>query len=161
MLRYNEQSKHFWKSFSQNCPISCLRWVEPYQLIPVVEFQECSTHARQDATVMCLYAEVATWDNSYHVHTSWNVSVGTKRIVHVVCNSFLSYELNEYSNTGSLVVYAKQSKNHMPNTNLVGLYHFLLFTRGKRKVQRGTVIEVHAFVTGFKVTIFICGFSWN
>ena len=36
------------------------RWVEPHQLIPVVEFQECSTYMRQEATVMCLYADIAT-----------------------------------------------------------------------------------------------------
>ena len=34
--------------------------VEPPQLIPVVEFQKCSTHARQDANVMCPYVEIAT-----------------------------------------------------------------------------------------------------
>ena len=34
--------------------------VEPHQLIPVEEFQECSTHVIQEAIVMCPYAEIAT-----------------------------------------------------------------------------------------------------
>ena len=54
--------------------IPCSRWVEPHQYIPVVEFQECSTHTRQDATVMCPYAEIATQYVLHHVHTSCNVS---------------------------------------------------------------------------------------
>ena len=40
--------------------IVCLRRVDPYRRIQVLEFQECSTHARQEATVMCQYTESAT-----------------------------------------------------------------------------------------------------
>ena len=30
-------------------------WVDPHQCIQIVQFQECSAHARHDATVMCTY----------------------------------------------------------------------------------------------------------
>ena len=53
------------------------------------------------------------------------------------------------------MVYARQSKSHKLNTNRVDSEPFLPFTRGKRKVQSGTVFEAHALVTGFEVAIFI------
>ena len=46
----------------------------------------------------------------------------------------------------------------MPDTNLAGFKLFLPFTRGKRKVRSGTVSEVHTFVTGFEVAVFIARF---
>ena len=49
------------------------------------------------------------------------------------------------------MVYARQSKNHVPNTILAGFEPFSPFTRGKRKVRSGTVFELHAFVSGFEV----------
>ena len=36
------------------------RGVDSHQRIQVVEFQECSAYARQDATVMCLDMDIAT-----------------------------------------------------------------------------------------------------
>ena len=56
------------------------------------------------------------------------------------------------------MVYSRQRKNHVPDTNRVGFEPFLPFTRGKRKVRSGTVFEVHAFVTGFEVAVFIARF---
>ena len=56
------------------------------------------------------------------------------------------------------MVYARQSKNHVPNTNRIGFEPFLPFTREKRKVRGGTIFEVHAFVTGFEVAVFIARF---
>ena len=53
------------------------------------------------------------------------------------------------------MVYARQSKNHVANTNRVIFEPLLPFTRGKRKVRSGAVFEVHIFVTGFEVAIFI------
>ena len=41
---------------------------------------------------------------------------------------------------------------------MLALNRFLLITHGKRKVQSGTVFEVHAFVTGFEVAVFIVRF---
>ena len=43
----------------------------------------------------------------------------------------------------------------MPNTNRIGFEPFLPFTRGKQYVRNGAVFEVHAFVTGLEVTVFI------
>ena len=42
--------------------------------------------------------------------------------------------------------------------NHISFEPFLPFTRGKRKVQSDTVLEVHAFVTGFEVAVFIACF---
>ena len=56
------------------------------------------------------------------------------------------------------MVIARQSKNHVPNTNFAGFEPFLPFTGGKRKVQSGTVFEVHTFVTGFELAVFIARF---
>ena len=56
------------------------------------------------------------------------------------------------------MVYARQSQNNVPNTNRLGFDPFLLFTLGKQKVRSGTVFEVHAFITGFKVAVFIASF---
>ena len=41
--------------------------------------------------------------------------------------------------------------NHVSNTNRIGFEPFSPFTREKRNVRSGTVFEVHAFVTGFKL----------
>ena len=41
--------------------ILAYRYVSHILNIQVVEFQECSTHARQDATGMCLYMDIATY----------------------------------------------------------------------------------------------------
>ena len=56
------------------------------------------------------------------------------------------------------MVYTRQRKSHVANTILAGFEPFLPFTRGKRKVRSGTVFEVHAFVTGFEVAVFIARF---
>ena len=45
------------------------RSVDPHQCIQVVEFQECSAYARQDATVMCTYTDIAT---NYVLSHFWN-----------------------------------------------------------------------------------------
>ena len=59
----------------------CSPWVSSHQLIQVVEFQECSIHARQDATIMCLYVEIATWNVYYDVLMHVNVSAEVKRML--------------------------------------------------------------------------------
>ena len=46
------------ESTHKTIPYSCQP--EPHQCIQVVEFQECSTHARQDATVTCLCTDTVT-----------------------------------------------------------------------------------------------------
>ena len=56
------------------------------------------------------------------------------------------------------MVYARQSTNHVPNTNRAGFEPFLPFTQGKQKARSGTVLKVHAFVTGFEVAVFIACF---
>ena len=45
----------------------------------VVEFQEYSTHARQDATVMWQDTEIMTCNVYHHVHTRLYVNTGSKR----------------------------------------------------------------------------------
>ena len=42
--------------------------------------------------------------------------------------------------------------------DLAGFEPFLPFTREKRKGRSGTIFEVHAFVTGFEVAVFIALF---
>ena len=59
------------------------------------------------------------------------------------------------------MVDARQSKSHVPNTDCASIEPFLPFTRGKRKVRSGTVFKVYAFVTGFKVAVFIARFHGN
>ena len=58
------------------------------------------------------------------------------------------------------MVYARQRKSHVLNTNLAEFEPFLPFTREKQKVRSGTVFEVHAFVSGFEVAVFIARFRW-
>ena len=50
---------------------------QKYMCIQVVEFQECSAHARHHATVMCLDTEIETYNIWHHVHTHLIVNLRT------------------------------------------------------------------------------------
>ena len=62
-----------------------LHWPGPRPRIQVVEFQECSTHVWQDATVLCLYTKIATSNVLYHVRMLEYMYKCRKYIIYNVC----------------------------------------------------------------------------
>ena len=76
--------------------------------------------------------------------------------------SYARNGFNEYDNAGSLVSVGRGLSKTKEKSRAVyescRFEPFSPFTRGKGKVRSGTVFEVHAFVSGFEVAVFIARF---